>query len=151
MVKQRTKLIVWLYDGRICSLLSEELQWSIVWVLEGALCAGTPLKWFSPLLPPCWHAITSHKFPGHFQLPVACHVSLFAGRLCSPKSSGAVSLPSVAGPRGAQKPFPAPVLGGGGEQEGVGSTCWTCVGALQVWGWGYSGTGAQPGGPTLIH
>lgn len=115
-------------------------------VLEGALYAGAPLKWLFPLLPPCWHAIPSHKFLGCFQLPVAIHVSLFAGRLCSPESSGAVSLPAVAGPRGAQKPVAAAVLGGGGEQEGVGSTCWTCVGALQVPGWGCLGGGAQPAG-----
>lgn len=123
----------------------------MVWVLGGALCAGTPLKQFSPLLSPCWHAVTSHKFPGHFQLPVASHLSLFSGRLCSPKSSGAVSLPAVARPWGAQKPISAPVLGGGGEQEGVGSTCWTRVGALQVPGWGCLGAGAQPAGAALIH
>lgn len=122
-----------------------------MWVLEGAVCGGAPLKWFSPLLPPCWHAITSHKSPGHFQLPVASHVSLFAGRLCSPKSGGAVSLPAVARPRSAQKPFPTPVLGGGGEQEGVGSTCWTRVGALQVPGWACLGAGALPAGAARTH
>lgn len=31
----------------------------MVWVLEGALCGAAPLKCFSPLLPLCWHAITS--------------------------------------------------------------------------------------------
>lgn len=88
-------------------------------------------------------------FSGRFHLPVGSHVSLFADRLCSPKSSGAVSLPAVAGPRGAQERVAAAVLGGGGEQEGVGSTCWTCAGALQVLGWGCLGAGAGLAGAAL--
>lgn len=133
----------------LCSLMSYSGAVIVVGVLGGTLCAGAPLKWFSPLLHTCWHGITSHNFPGWFVLPAPSHVSLFVGRLCSPKSSGAVSLPTVARPRGPQKPCPSPVLSGGGEQEGIGSVCWTCAGALQVLGWERLGSGARLAGAAL--
>jgi len=81
--------------------------------------------------------------------PAPSHVSLFAGRLCSPESGGDVSLPAVARPWGPDKPCPAPGLSGVGEQEGVRSSCRTRAGALQVLGWDHLGAGTRLAGAAL--
>uniref|UniRef100_A0A8C8B8N4 protein-tyrosine-phosphatase n=1 Tax=Otus sunia TaxID=257818 RepID=A0A8C8B8N4_9STRI len=52
----------------------------------GTLCAGAPLKWFTPLLPTCWHAITSCKFSGWFLLPAPSHVSSLQAGCALPRA-----------------------------------------------------------------
>ena len=58
----------------------------MVGVLGGNPVCWCPPKQFSPLLPVCWHAITSHKSPGWFLLLLPA---------MSPSSQAGCALPRV--------------------------------------------------------